>query len=581
MKIKSSIAGYVLWGMLWMMHSASLYAQRNVPTEAARRVAKEIRHEALLPNNGPEGRPLPLASHWNVGRVRGTFEPRHQIWLIQQGHHILPWMSWPQSDPTRPSFEAYYGRLLRYFNELDLPISIRGTQWNAMLIGRRFRENPDGSWAGVISLEGERIPRLSPFGDVESWKIPAKVYVDNAAMRRAQSIYPDPPLVLLVSNNEPRELRWSRDGDLEKISGRYLETYGRGRSDEFKRRVVSEGWMERYPVMFEAMREAFVEASWRKNVRFIGYGAFGPSHFGRWGRWQEYSLNTEEWTAPDWYFWDGGSPSYYTNNWNDNRDYWVFSTQVESMNWVFMLEEAWQINPDFWFELSTWDGNSVPAWMQGLSVSEPSQLVVKSSNVLRYPERGAIPSEHLRKSKALQYIKDGQDYPPERAAGWMQFGLWLMRPRVVREFRGHSTQLEPVFPYWMETVKAVDRVYENETLKEFWRFGNLVANTTKKHPYRVNIPDKYNDVHRWFLLDTNLDPERPWDLRTVIPVFSLAYELGEKGERRWLVYAHAPLVDRNDVEITVPNYGPVTVSVERRGSFFLVTETDKTVVEIE
>ena len=65
------------------------------PTHAARAVARQIRREALLPPNGPQGRPLPLASHWNVGTVRNTFEPDHQIGLIQAGHHILPWMSWP------------------------------------------------------------------------------------------------------------------------------------------------------------------------------------------------------------------------------------------------------------------------------------------------------------------------------------------------------------------------------------------------------------------------------------------------------------------------------------------------------
>jgi hypothetical protein len=26
------------------------------------------------------------------------------------------------------------------------------------------------------------------------------------------------------------------------------------------------------------------------------------------------------------------------------------------MNWTFMLDEAFRTNPNFWFELSTWDG---------------------------------------------------------------------------------------------------------------------------------------------------------------------------------------------------------------------------------
>ena len=50
------------------------------PTEVARRAAAEICHEALLPPRGAQGRPLPLASHWNpapqadpawVWRLRG------------------------------------------------------------------------------------------------------------------------------------------------------------------------------------------------------------------------------------------------------------------------------------------------------------------------------------------------------------------------------------------------------------------------------------------------------------------------------------------------------------------------------
>jgi len=33
--------------------------------------------------------------------------------------------------------------------------------------------------------------------------------------------------------------------------------------------------MERYPVMFQAMREALASDAWKENVRFVGYGAFG------------------------------------------------------------------------------------------------------------------------------------------------------------------------------------------------------------------------------------------------------------------------------------------------------------------
>lgn len=567
--MKTSVMCFAATTVLWVCAWGTVRAA-DQPTAAARRVAVEIRREALLPPGGPQGRPLPLASHWNVGTVRGTFEPDHQIGLIQQGHHVLPWMSWPSGDPADERFSQYYERLLTYFAQLELPISIRGTQWDAMLVGREYREGPESRWAGVIAPDGRRVPKLSPFGPIEPWKDPAKRYIDTPAMRRVQELYPNPPLVLLVSNNEPPDLRWSKHGPLETLSRRYVEQYGEGRDDEFRRKVVAQGWMARYPVMFDAMRDSLVSKTWKKNVRFVGYGAFGPSHFGRWDGWKVYSLITDQWTSPNWHTWQGGSPSYYTNNWSPNRDHWVFSTQIESMNWVFMLQEAWRVNPDFWFEISTWDGNELGRWMEGVGAETAEELVERSSEGLSPQETKQVDASLVKKSKTLQYLVAGQTYPPERAAGWVQFGMWLLRPRVVREFRGHATKLEPVKPYWMETVKAVDRVWANETLTAFWRHGRLVPNPAHRHPYQTDVPAKYADTARWFLLDTNLDPPRPWKPTTSIPVFALALVRGEESNRQWLVYAHSPLADRRDVEITIPEVGNVTVDVPRAGAFYLV-----------
>ncbi len=544
------------------------------PTAAARRVAMEIRREALLPPNGPEGRPLPLVSHWNQGTVRGTFEPDHQIGLIQQGRHVLPWMSWPQGNSDSEGFQNYHGRLLKYFAELELPISMRGTQWDAMLVGKAYRDGPLEKWTGVIAPDGSRVRKLSPFGSLGPWKDPAKIYVATDAMRRVQEIYPNPPRVFWVSNNEPPDLRWAKHGPLETQSQRYLEKYGKGRSDEFKRQVVGQGWIERYRVMFDAMRASLVNETWRANVRFVGYDAFGPAHMGRWSGWKVYSLECERWTSPDWFSWQGGSPSYYTNNWHDKRDDQVFSTQVSAMNWVFMLDEAWKTSPDFWFEMSTWDGNEVKQWMAGLGIEDPNQLVSRSSSPLSPAERKKLDPAHVKKSKALQYMAAGQTYSPERAAGWVQFGMWLVRPRVVREFRGHATQLAPIKPYWMETVKAVDRVYANKTLTEFWRHGELVANTAHESPYNVDVPKRYQNLNRWFALDTNLGPPRPWNLQTKLPVFGLALKQGESGSRRWLLYAHSPVKDRKGVEIMIPKYQSVKIDVPRAGAFYLVSERD-------
>jgi hypothetical protein len=158
--------------------------------------------------------------------------------------------------------------------------------------------------------------------------------------------------------------------------------------------------------------------------------------------------------------------------------------------------------------------------------------------------------------------------------------MWLLRPRVVREFRNHLSTVRRDEPYFMSVVNSVDRVHDDPILKKFWRKGQLVVNKKYLHPYQVNIPGEYGAVDRWFLLDTDLDPKRPWDLNTVIPVFALAMVMGEKPNREWLIYAHSPLKDRNNVQITVPGYGQITVNVSAEGSFYSVKEKGKQVLRI-
>ena len=514
------------------------------------KVAADIRRESLLPPDGPLGRPLPLVSHWNMGSQGKGWTPQYQIELLHSGYHILPWLAWPQGDPdkderTARRFDDYYAGLISLCRQFKLPISIRGTQWEAMLVKKHYRGLPPDQCPTFIDPNGKPTARLSPFGPVDPWRDPASTYVDTPAMKRLQRMYPDPPLVLFVSNNEAPKLRWHQ----VHTSKRYLERFGRDKSDQFKRKVVSQGWMQRYAVMFDAMREALVSDTWKQNVRFVGYGAFGPSHFGRWVGWREYSLITDQWTSPDWHVWQGGSPSYYTHNWCPNRDHWVWSTQVQSMNWVFQLEEAFSVNPEFWWEVSLWDGNG-GGWT---------------------PEMGYVP-ELLATSKACQYLKDGQTYTADRYEGWVQFGLWLLRPRVIREFRGSTVPREPWRAFFERLLVSVDRIYDNETLEYFWRRGSLVTNRAHPHPYQVNIPDKYLAKDRWFALDTNLDPPRPWTMRTNIPVFSLALVTGQEPQRRWLLYAHSPLEDRHDVQITIPEFGEVAVEVRRAGAFYAIDE---------
>jgi hypothetical protein len=212
------------------------------------------------------------------------------------------------------------------------------------------------------------------------------------------------------------------------------------------------------------------------------------------------------------------------------------------MNWLFMLQEAWKLNPTFWWEISIWDGH------------EPK----------------------LDNDKRKTYTKLGQAASPARYGGFVRFGLWLLRPRVAREFRGWVDTVAYAGPYTEAIMAAVDQVHRQPTLRAFWRKGQLVANPTGQHPYQSRLPEDHQRAQRWYLLDTDLMPAQPWRLDTQIPVFALALELGEKPSRQWLVYAHAPVGTRQAVKIHLPGHGEVTTDVAVEGTFLLVDEAGKT-----
>jgi len=532
----------------------------DVPVRAdealARATAQAIREEALRPSGHPEGRALPLACSWTCGHFPSPlsegWSPTNQMRLIAEGHYLLPWFAHPEGKKQLGRRDPYYAAPMAMARALKLPITLIGSQWEHYLSEKPYidlspRENPN-----VVTVEGRILPKVSPFGPVQPWFEVGRSWTDSPAMQQLQEWYPDPPLVIFLSNNEHAKLTWvDKEQDV-----RFIKAHGPDSDAAFRRAQIADGWIERYRALHSGFQDGLVNEKWRKHAMFFGYGAFGPPHFARWPGWVDYALATPGRIDPGPLMWDGGSPNYYTHDWDASTDYKVWSPQIESMNYVFMIDEALQLNPRFWFEFSVWDGY------------DPD------------PER-----QKKHPSKRNLYRQAGQVYDPERYKGFVQFGMWLMRPRAVRDFRGWvepwpdkvekdgRVVAEGGGPYFMAIVDAVDRVHDDPVLREWWRKGELVANRTHPHPYQADVPPEYQDRDRWFLLDTSLDPPRPWKLDTELEVFALALVRGTKPDRQWLIYAHAPTGEKKGVRVTIPDFEKsVIIDVPVGGDFNVVSE---------
>ena len=223
-----------------------------------RAVSQAIRAEAVMPNSGDGGRPLPLASAWCTGSHRWSvgWRPARQLALIERGHFILPWFAHPGRGDTlderaSAAFREYYEAPIRRAAELKLPLTFVSTQWESTLSRPPWVDLPAEQNPNVVAADGTIKKMVSPFGPLPPWREAGRSWTDSARMRLLQEWYPDPPLVIFLSNNEHHTLRWHKVD----TSQRYVETYGNSRDADFKRKVVGDGWIERYRELQQGLRD--------------------------------------------------------------------------------------------------------------------------------------------------------------------------------------------------------------------------------------------------------------------------------------------------------------------------------------
>ncbi len=147
--------------------------------DPSRQLLDEIIAEATRANQGPGGRPLPLAAHWNgSGARRAGFSPEYQLQLLRQGRHILPWLEWPPTAESlehafqadKPRRQKYiddrlreYEPILKEFARLRLPLSLLAVQWESGLsLEPAFFNLPPEANPNVIDLDGKVQPQSLP-----------------------------------------------------------------------------------------------------------------------------------------------------------------------------------------------------------------------------------------------------------------------------------------------------------------------------------------------------------------------------------------------------------------------------------
>ena len=57
---------------------------------------------------------------------------------------------------------------------------------------------------------------------------------------------------------------------------------------------------------------------------------------------------------------------------------------------------------------STWDGNEIKAWTEGVNAQSPAELLSHSSTPVTPQQRNSLDNKLVKKSKTLQYMQDGQ-----------------------------------------------------------------------------------------------------------------------------------------------------------------------------
>lgn len=534
-----------------LLGSSTVLSQTSLTVE---QVAQRITEEATKSSSDPAGNPLPLAASWNVGQNYDGYHPDYMLQLIEKGYYVLPsfLMYGPGSGRGTLDHNSYRTALARC-RQLGLPIVMKSTQWEDILLtDPAFTGLPPSENPIAMDLSGNYIGKLDMFGpsDTPYYDAGAK-WGGTDSLKEYQELYPNPPLVLFLSNNEVKGMSWTE----LPYTRRWHDLYGAAAASINLDTSKESGLDFVYKTVMDRHDEGLARnpwtvggraplhrgisdqlTTWKGRQRFIGFNSAGPRFYGRWQGWRWLSLSVEGRISPASEWWNGASMDFYLYPGTGQLDFHVYSLQGEAMNSLFIKKDILRQNPDFILEMSLWDGDN--GHKVGVGPATPSN-----------------PFSELRYRAAAQY------------------GMWILRPRIVRDFRSSHESRSVAGEYFEALAKGVRIVHDNVILKNFWRQGEPIpAVDQASYTYSQNTLSSYAAAERWFNHETNLGYGDPMGLWAPVPVWTLLLVRGSQPNRDWLLYTHSPSGYKRNVRVKVPGYGEVTFDSPVSGAFYYIRE---------
>ena len=245
--------------------------------------------------------------------------------------------------------------------------------------------------------------------------------------KKMAEIYPDPPQVQIVSNNEgggkvgigESNVSWHYQNQRERLE-RELPPLGK---DAYvigpQKQSFAKGYVEKMSAYLRGVRKAL---PWpEQTVKCIAYNGFGANfEVGRWGGWGGHAVPFKQADMFDWLAWDGSAPDFYAYDWNYATDEHVGSPHIGSMQAYTMLAPRAEAQvPGYQWQVALWDGGQSKRYRYASWGELPrtrqvgvTATAISESGAMELPIEGAAPGAVILRQGDLLSIEGHSDSKP-------------------------------------------------------------------------------------------------------------------------------------------------------------------------